>query len=347
MPHGLRLPAVAGLVLAIAIALASSFTHAAADPQLDSEEQAFVTLINNYRAAQNPPLGALTIDWQIQPASEWMSTDMGINSYFDHNDHCIGDCVNGHQYSASASRDPWTRMCQIGGYCYNTWKGENIAAGFNTAQSVFTAWQNSPGHNANMLGTHYTTMGVARVYTVGSTYGWYWTNDFGGYRSNATPPPRATNTSSPTPTPTPVPSPTPTPAVTPSPTQLAGAGCLNAVPVSLIPGDSDCDGFPDGIPAAGRASEAELGTDPTRACPSTSTPDDEPSPDAWPVDFNDDRIVNGQDAGKFAPAFNKLVSDGPFGPDNIPGDRFDLNGNGIINGQDTGKFQTYFNKICS
>ena len=56
-----------------------------------------------------------------------------------------------------------------------------LNAGYTTAQSVFTGWQNSPGHNANMLGTNYTTIGIGRHYVAGSPYGWYWTTEFGGF----------------------------------------------------------------------------------------------------------------------------------------------------------------------
>ncbi|MEO8456848.1 MAG: CAP domain-containing protein [Chloroflexota bacterium] len=215
------------LIATLAITLSSPAQSASADPALDSEELAFVTLINNYRASQTPPLGPLTIDWDLQPPADWMSTDLGINSYFEHNDHCTGDCINGHAFDQSKTRDPWTRMCQIGGYCYNAYKGENIAAGFTTAQAVFTAWQNSPGHNANMLGANYTSMGIARAFVANSQYGWYWTNDFGSVRSGALPPAGPTNTPAPTASPTRTPSPTPAPTAsptrTPSPTPVPTA----------------------------------------------------------------------------------------------------------------------------
>ena len=74
----------------------------------------------------------------------------------------------------------WVDRIRDCGYGYNTWLGENIAAGFSTAQSVFDAWRNSPGHNANMLGANYTAIGIGRSYLAGSPYGWYWTTDFGG-----------------------------------------------------------------------------------------------------------------------------------------------------------------------
>jgi hypothetical protein len=176
-----------------------------ADTAIDSEEQAFMDLLNDYRA-QNE-LGPVIIDPSMQNAAEWMSTDMGEQNYFAHDD--------------SLGRDPWQRLCDFN-YCYNTWKGENIAAGYTTGASVFQGWRESPGHNSNMLGVHYVVMGLARVRTQGSTYGWYWTNDFGGLQVEPSPPPAPTNTptpqtSTPTPSPTQAPTATPTPTASPSP----------------------------------------------------------------------------------------------------------------------------------
>ena len=156
-----------------------------ASPPLDAEEQLFVGLINQYR--QQNGLGTLAIDTSLQNAAEWMSTDMGVNNYFSHTD--------------SLGRDPFVRMNAFG-YNYNTWKGENIAAGTSSAQTVFDLWKGSSGHNANMLNPNYKVMGIARDDTPGSGYGWYWTNDFGGYVVPGTPtPPPAT----PSPTPSPAP----------------------------------------------------------------------------------------------------------------------------------------------
>jgi hypothetical protein len=56
---------------------------------------------------------------------------------------------------------------------------ENIAAGNSGAQATFTQWMNSPGHNANMLGSSFTILGIGRA-TGGGQYGVYWTNVFGG-----------------------------------------------------------------------------------------------------------------------------------------------------------------------
>lgn len=120
----------------------------------------------------------------------------------------------------------------------------------------------------------------------------------------------------------------------------------------VLAGDADCDGFPDSVAASGKAPETYIGTDAAVHCAADGTANNESGPDANPPDFNDDRLFNGQDTGKFGGPFgsyNKPVSAGPFGPlgSELPGERFDFNGNGIINGQDTGKYQAYFNKTCA
>jgi uncharacterized protein YkwD len=96
-------------------------------------------------------------------------------------------------HTDSLGRDAWTRICDFE-YCYDTWVGENIAAGYSTAIDVFTAWKNSPDHNSNMLSSNYVAMGISRVYIAGSPYGWYWTNDFGGVQSNASAPSGSSST---------------------------------------------------------------------------------------------------------------------------------------------------------
>jgi uncharacterized protein YkwD len=205
---------------------------ATASVQLDPEEQAFVVLLNDYRAQNG--LGTLSIDSSIQAAAEWMSGDMGEKNYFSHTD--------------SLGRSPWDRMCDFG-YCYNTWKGENIAAGYTTAEAAFDAWRNSPGHNDNMLGANYLVMGIARVYTPGSTYGYYWTNDFAGYQAEPPPPPAPTGTPGPTPSPAPTATATPSPTATPSappPTATATPSPTatpppTPTPASFTRADVNCD----------------------------------------------------------------------------------------------------------
>lgn len=137
----------------------------------DSEEVQFLALINNYRAQYGLP--ALTMSTSLSNASEGHSWDMAAHNYFSH--------------TSQDGRSPWDRI-RAAGYGYNTWLGENIAAGYNSADSVFNAWRNSPGHNANMLDGNFRAIGIGRYYQPGSTYGWYWTTDFGGVSEDSTPP---------------------------------------------------------------------------------------------------------------------------------------------------------------
>lgn len=131
--------------------------------ELELEEAAFLALINGYR--QSRGLAPLTLTPQLTAAAEWLSQDMASKGYFSHID--------------SLGRDPFQRMADFG-YTANTWKGENIAAGYQTAAQVMAGWQSSAGHNANMLNSNFRVIGIGRAYQAGSPYGYYWTTTFGG-----------------------------------------------------------------------------------------------------------------------------------------------------------------------
>jgi uncharacterized protein YkwD len=174
MPHSVasNLPKVAtfriksALVALIGAALltpALAQSPALAAVALDSEEAAFCTLINDYRATKGLP--ALLVSESLTNASEWHSTDMANKNYFSHTD--------------SLGRDPFKRMTALG-YGYSTYRGENIAAGNATASATFDQWKNSSGHNANMLNANYKVIGIGKAYNAAATYRNYWTTDFGG-----------------------------------------------------------------------------------------------------------------------------------------------------------------------
>ena len=205
-----------------------SVTHDA----LDSEEQAFLTLINQYRAQNG--LGPLSIETNLNRAAAWMVEDMATKGYFDHID--------------SFGRSPSQRASECG-YQSQWGAGENLAAGsgLSTAQAAFDAWRNSPGHNQNMLTGHYQQIGIARYYRAGSQYGWYWATNFGmggggASQPTATPTATPTSTNTPRPTNTPVtPSPSPSPSATPTqpplpptatPTPRQGNGGAPSLPLS-------------------------------------------------------------------------------------------------------------------
>jgi uncharacterized protein YkwD len=168
------------LLIAVLLSSGASALYAQV-PTLDSEEWKFLTLINNYRAQNGA--GPLQVSVTLQNSSAWMSNDMATKNYFSHTD--------------SLGRDNVTRV-QAFGYMYGT-VGENIAAGYGDAQTVFTAWQTACdadasgactyAHRWNMLYTGYKAMGIGRATGASSAYGEYWTTDFGGVVDQAINPP--------------------------------------------------------------------------------------------------------------------------------------------------------------
>ena len=66
------------------------------------------------------------------------------------------------------------------GYSGSTPLGENIAAGQSTPQSVVNGWMSSSGHCKNIMKAGFEDIGVGYAFSGGSTYGHYWTQDFGG-----------------------------------------------------------------------------------------------------------------------------------------------------------------------
>src|SRR5205814_7182421 len=98
----------------LCLLFATTLRTAAQTPTLDAEEQAFLTLINNYRAQNGA--GPLKASIALTSASKWMSNDMAAKNYFppDHVD--------------SLGRSPFSRITSFG-YVSNALWGENIAAG--------------------------------------------------------------------------------------------------------------------------------------------------------------------------------------------------------------------------
>lgn len=81
--------------------------------------------------------------------------DMSERQFFDH--------VNPDGLS------PFDRMAAAG--IHYSWAAENIAMGYPSPQAVVEGWMNSPGHRANILNEHLTTLGVGY-------YEGYWTQCF-------------------------------------------------------------------------------------------------------------------------------------------------------------------------
>lgn len=102
----------------------------------------------------------------------------------------------------------------------------------------------------------------------------------------------------------------------------------------LIPGDVDCDGFTT-------QAEQYMGTDPFKACPATSTANDE-SPDPWPPDFDDNGEVQIDDVTAVNSRLWAEVGDANYSP------RYELaSQDGTIQTDDFTKVNSMFGKKCT
>ena len=109
------------------------------------------------------PAAALTWNARLASAAYGHSRDMADNNYFSH------DSLDGR---SMADRINAT------GYTWST-IGENIAAGYNSVQSVVNGWMASEGHCANLMNPRFTEFALACARNDASQYRLYWTQNFG------------------------------------------------------------------------------------------------------------------------------------------------------------------------
>jgi len=152
-----------------AIAIGEAVPAAAATRVDRSVERAtaqtdLIALINAYR--QGNGRQTLSPSTALGGAAAWMANDMAAKNYLAH--------------VSSDGRSPTQRMTAFGYPAASLYTGEDIGAGFGTANAVLAGWQASPAHNAVLLNPNYDAIGVGLAYNPNSTYKWYWVADLGG-----------------------------------------------------------------------------------------------------------------------------------------------------------------------
>lgn len=120
-------------------------------------ETEVIRLVNEARAENG--LSALKPNWELSRVARYKSQDMKDKGYFSHTSPTYGS--------------PFTMMKNFG-IRYRS-AGENIAMGQRTPEAVVNAWMHSSGHQANILSTSFTEIGVGYV-----ADGNYWTQMFIG-----------------------------------------------------------------------------------------------------------------------------------------------------------------------
>ncbi|MBP1599632.1 MAG: hypothetical protein H6Q05_5009, partial [Acidobacteria bacterium] len=156
MEHRLLSSAYSGYGAATAAAVNSGY------------EQSVVELTNLTRANQGlPPLKRVE---PLDQAARYHATDMGEDSYFNHDSY---DRIGGVLTYACSWSD------RVASY-YQVWStiGENIAAGYPGPAIVVAEWMNSPGHRANILNEGFWEIGVGYYEGEGGDPK-TWVQDFG------------------------------------------------------------------------------------------------------------------------------------------------------------------------
>lgn len=108
----------------------------------NSQEREVLELTNQVR--QQNGCGPLRLNSALVEAAGRHASDMVRRHYMDHTN--------------PEGQDPGDRM-RAAGYDGGSW-GENIAAGYPTAQKVVAAWMKSDGHRANILNCKFNLLGV-------------------------------------------------------------------------------------------------------------------------------------------------------------------------------------------
>ncbi|WP_084469350.1 CAP domain-containing protein, partial [Nocardiopsis trehalosi] len=123
----------------------------AGDPPASA--QAVVELTNRERAEAG--CAPLRVDGALTRASQAHSEDMAARDYMGH--------------ETPEGVGPAERAEDAG---YTAWSGENVAAGYGSAEAVMAGWMDSPGHRANILNCDNTEIGVGESDA-------RWTQNFG------------------------------------------------------------------------------------------------------------------------------------------------------------------------
>lgn len=135
------------LVVTIKIASISFVALSPATTTLASNisNETIVSLANSARVAGG--LSELTTSSLLSKAAQNKANDMLAKQYFSHN--------------TPDGATPWSFIKAVG-YSYTT-AGENLAIDFTDADSVQSAWMNSPGHRANIMNKNFTQVGIGIV----------------------------------------------------------------------------------------------------------------------------------------------------------------------------------------
>lgn len=132
------------------------------EAQMLAQVNAARSQARNCGSTSYAPAAVLDWDCKLAQAAAGHSGDMAQNNFFSH--------------TGSDGMDPGFRI-DAQGYQALTW-GENIAAGYESIDSVIAGWLTSPGHCANIMNASFSELGMAFAEDSGSDFDIYWTQVF-------------------------------------------------------------------------------------------------------------------------------------------------------------------------
>ena len=126
-----------------------------AEPGARLDPVTAASMISQYR--QNNQRGAVEVDSELMKLAEAQSQAMASQNKLDHD-----------------ARAPLVKRLAGAGYPA-TVAVENVSAGYHTLAEAFSGWRDSPPHNANMLKSGVTKLGIAASYAPNTKYKVFWT----------------------------------------------------------------------------------------------------------------------------------------------------------------------------
>lgn len=145
------------LSLALLLSLACSLCYGSGQISASAPAQDLIVLVNQFRQQNGAP--PLTENAALNLAATAYAGVLATQAEFS---HTIGGTTATGRVAAAGYK---------GGYV-----GENIARGFLDPRSVETAWENSPGHRANLVNPNFKEIGIG---IATGPFGQSWVQNFG------------------------------------------------------------------------------------------------------------------------------------------------------------------------
>jgi uncharacterized protein YkwD len=154
--------------------------------KINITQQEFLTAINQARSVSrdcypnDPTRGEmkatppLTWNSELYASALEHSTDLAESDTFSHTGSGTDSDITG-----DGKPSKFYERIVANGYANYYSVGENIAGGQENLKEVMDAWLKSPGHCVNIMKESFTEVGIAVVLKEDTTYGIYWTQNFG------------------------------------------------------------------------------------------------------------------------------------------------------------------------